>query len=270
MLRPSRPMIRPFISSLGQLDQPRRRLAGVGAGEPPHRDREDVARPAIGLAPALLLDLDQRAAGLVAGVVLDVGDQQLLGLRGGQAREPLELLALDALLPLQLLGLPLEVALAILQRLLAPLERRRASAAPARRRAGRAPAAARSPRGGPAELVAGSLGRRSPCGGSASGTRSTCGRSSGRSARRAGARVLVASRRNLLLAIVHLSTASSLAIVAAPRSAWPELRAAAGVRSVIRARPVMPPRRRGWARLLAREPPRGPRRGGWKRSGSKC
>ena len=105
-----------------QLDQPGRRLAGVRAGEPAHRDREDVARPAVGLALRLLLDLDQGPAGLVARVVLDVGDQQLLGLGGRQPREALELLALHLLLPLQLLGLAVEVALAVLERLLAPLD----------------------------------------------------------------------------------------------------------------------------------------------------
>ena len=107
---------------VGQLDQARGALAGGLACEPLHRDGEDVARPPLGLGVRLLLDLLQPQAGLVLGLLLDLGNQQLLRLRGRQPREPLELAALDALGLLQLLGRVIEVALAVVERLHSPLE----------------------------------------------------------------------------------------------------------------------------------------------------
>ena len=70
----------------GQLDQPGRRLGGVDGGQALHGGREDAARPPLGLALGLLLDLPQRQAGLVPRLLLDLGDQELLGLGGAQAR----------------------------------------------------------------------------------------------------------------------------------------------------------------------------------------
>ncbi len=117
MLRPSRPMIRPFISSLGSSTSRVVRLARVRRGQPLHRDREDAAGTALGLALRLLLDLPQAQPGLVAGLLLDLGDEQLLRLGGAEARDPLELAPLDPLGLLQLLDLLLEVALAVVERL---------------------------------------------------------------------------------------------------------------------------------------------------------
>ena len=105
MLRPSRPMIRPFISSFGSSTRRVVVSLGVLGREPLHRDREDVAGAALGLALGLRLDLLQPHPGLVAGLLLDLGEQQLLGLRGAQPRDPLQLAPLDPLGLLQLLGL---------------------------------------------------------------------------------------------------------------------------------------------------------------------
>ena len=122
MLRPSRPMIRPFISSLGSSTSRVVDSLECLRGEPLHGHREDVARAALGLGPGLLLDLLQAQPGLVPGLLLDLGDQQLLRLRGAEAGEPLELAPLDPLCLLELLGLLGEVALAVLERLRATLE----------------------------------------------------------------------------------------------------------------------------------------------------
>jgi hypothetical protein len=59
---------------------------------------------------------------LVAGLPLHIGDQELLRLRAAQPRDSFELASLDALGPLQLLGLLIEIPLAVLERLLAPNE----------------------------------------------------------------------------------------------------------------------------------------------------
>ena len=57
-------------------------LGGMTGGEALHADREDVADAAICLALGLLLDLSDRARGVVPGLVLDVLEQQLLGACG--------------------------------------------------------------------------------------------------------------------------------------------------------------------------------------------
>ena len=122
MLRPSRPMIRPFISSLGSstsrvVDS----LECLAASRCMATERMLRARRSAS-TPGLLLDLLQPQAGLVPCLLLDLGDQQLLRLRGAQAREPLELAALHALRLLQLLDLLGQVALAVLERLQAAIE----------------------------------------------------------------------------------------------------------------------------------------------------
>ncbi len=90
MLRPSRPMIRPFMSSADKLDDRDRRLGRVAGGEPLHTDREDVAHAALRLALGLLLDLPDPARRIVARLFLDLCEQQLLGLGAGHPRELLE------------------------------------------------------------------------------------------------------------------------------------------------------------------------------------
>ena len=56
MLRPSRPMIRPFISSLGRWTTRDRVLGGVIGGDPLHGGDDDVARLLAGLVAGLALD----------------------------------------------------------------------------------------------------------------------------------------------------------------------------------------------------------------------
>jgi hypothetical protein len=63
-----------------QFDQARRALAGMPGGQPLHGHRENVPGAALGLPPRLLIDLLQPHAGLVAGLLLHIGEQHLLGL----------------------------------------------------------------------------------------------------------------------------------------------------------------------------------------------
>ncbi len=91
MLRPSRPMMRPFMSSEVSCTTETVVSARVAGGDPLHADGEDVAHAAVGVALGLLLDLAHELGGLVADLVLQLFQQQLLRLRGGHAGEPLEL-----------------------------------------------------------------------------------------------------------------------------------------------------------------------------------
>ena len=149
MLRPSRPMIRPFISSPGSSIS---RVVVSLACAPAIR-LIAIARMLRALRSASRLvssSICIRARpGAVARVVLDVGDQQLLGLVRRQPGEPLELLALHGLLPLQLLGLLVEVALAVVEGPLAALDLAAPQPLLLAARAGRAPRAGRSPRAEP-------------------------------------------------------------------------------------------------------------------------
>ena len=90
MLRPSRPMIRPFMSSDGQLHDGHRRLGGVAGRQALHRDRQDRAHAALGLALGLVLDLAQDARLLVARIVLDLLEQRLPRLPRAEAGDALE------------------------------------------------------------------------------------------------------------------------------------------------------------------------------------
>ncbi len=89
----------------GELDQPGRRLARVLGGKPARRDGQDVAGAPVPLALGLVLDLADLERGLVLRLLLDVGQEHLLCLRGAEARDALELTPLDALGLLQLLVL---------------------------------------------------------------------------------------------------------------------------------------------------------------------
>ncbi len=75
----------------GELDDGDRRLGGVAGGEPLHDDGEDVADAAVGVALGLLLDLAHEPRRVVADLVLELLEQELLGLRGGQPGDALEL-----------------------------------------------------------------------------------------------------------------------------------------------------------------------------------
>ena len=90
MLRPSRPMMRPFMSSAGSWTTDDRRLGGVAGGEALHDDGEDVAHAALGVALGLLLDLADEPGGVVADLVLELLEQELLGLRRGEPGDALE------------------------------------------------------------------------------------------------------------------------------------------------------------------------------------
>ena len=57
MLRPSRPMMRPFISSLGSADDGDGRLAGVVGGDPLHDGGQDASRALVPLLERVSLDL---------------------------------------------------------------------------------------------------------------------------------------------------------------------------------------------------------------------
>ena len=63
----------------------------MAGGETLHHDGEDVAHAAVGVALGLLLDLAHEPRGVVPDLVLELLEQQVLGLRGGQPGEALEL-----------------------------------------------------------------------------------------------------------------------------------------------------------------------------------
>ena len=75
----------------GQLDDGDRRLGRVARGHALHHDAQDVADAAVGVALGLLLDLAHLAGALVADLVLQLAQQDLLRLRGAQAGDALEL-----------------------------------------------------------------------------------------------------------------------------------------------------------------------------------
>src|SRR5579875_1238928 len=93
------------------------RLGCVARSHPLHAHREDVAHPPLGLALGLLLDLANSLGGIVARLVLDLLEQQLLRPRCREAGDALELarelgaLVLELRAPtLELIPLALELA----------------------------------------------------------------------------------------------------------------------------------------------------------------
>src|SRR3954454_14947889 len=94
MLRPSRPMMRPFMSSAGSWTTDTvvsaawpaasrcmttarvLRTRWGGGGEPLHDDGEDVANAAVGVALGLLLDLAHEPRTVVADLVLELLEQE--------------------------------------------------------------------------------------------------------------------------------------------------------------------------------------------------
>src|ERR1700750_2082422 len=84
MLRPSRPMMRPFMSSDGSWTTETVVSAAWLGG------RRCIATAALGVALGLLLDLADYPRRVVPGLVLDVLEQRLLGLAGAQPRDALE------------------------------------------------------------------------------------------------------------------------------------------------------------------------------------
>ena len=65
-------------------------LGDVVGGSALDRHREDVARPPVGVAPGLLLDLAHHLRHLVTGLVLGLLEEHLLGLHRRDARNALE------------------------------------------------------------------------------------------------------------------------------------------------------------------------------------
>ena len=82
MLRPSRPMMRPFISSLGRLDHGDGALGDVVGGAALDRQGDDFARPALGLLLRLGLGLLDHHRHLVLHFAFDPAEQVFLGFVG--------------------------------------------------------------------------------------------------------------------------------------------------------------------------------------------
>jgi hypothetical protein len=91
-----------------------RRLGRVPGREPLHADRQDVAHAPLGIALGRLLDLTDAACRIVAGLVLDLLEQQLLGACRRQAGDPLE--RVRQLLPFCAQALPLALQLGLATR----------------------------------------------------------------------------------------------------------------------------------------------------------
>ena len=86
MLRPSRPMMRPFISSLGRWTTDDRHLGGVVDHDALDGGDDDVARLVLGLLAGLALDRAREAHGVVLGLLADLLEEHALGLVGASCR----------------------------------------------------------------------------------------------------------------------------------------------------------------------------------------
>ena len=80
MLRPSRPMMRPFMSSAWSCTTRDGGLGGVAGGQPLHHHGQDVADAALGVALGLLLDRAEPARRLVPHLILELLHEQRLRL----------------------------------------------------------------------------------------------------------------------------------------------------------------------------------------------
>ncbi len=101
-----------------ELHDGHRGLNGVAGRHPLHHGREDAAGAAVGVGAGLLLHLADHARALVPKLVLQLLQEDLLGLPGGEPGHPLELADLVALGLLQLIAAEVEVAPAVFQRAL--------------------------------------------------------------------------------------------------------------------------------------------------------
>src|SRR5215211_602864 len=88
-------------------------LDGMAARHPLHDSREDVPGAAVGVPLRLLLDLTDQPRALVAELVLELAEQDLLRLRCAEPRQPLELPKLFAPGLLQLVAVLLQVPLPV-------------------------------------------------------------------------------------------------------------------------------------------------------------
>ena len=105
----------------GQVHDRHGGLGHVVGGGALDRQREDVARPPVGLAARLLLDLTHQLGHVVARVVLGLLEEQLPGLRGAHPRDAFERGDGFVASGSELVGELLHVVLAVVQRLLAPV-----------------------------------------------------------------------------------------------------------------------------------------------------
>src|SRR3954447_1158958 len=106
----------------GQVDNRHRRLGRVARRHALHAHGEDVADTALGVALGLLLDLADDAGRVVARALLDLGQQDLLGLGDAEAGDALELAQVLLLALVEQLALAVELARAVVERALALLE----------------------------------------------------------------------------------------------------------------------------------------------------
>ena len=122
MLRPSRPMIRPFMSSDGQLDERGRRLGGMAGGDALERVGDEVPGAPLRLRLRLLLHLANPAGEVVADELLGLLEQMALASPAVIPEIRSRCLSSSLLGLLQLLLERAEVRLAVGQTLLAPGE----------------------------------------------------------------------------------------------------------------------------------------------------
>ena len=94
MLRPSRPMMRPFKSSLGKIDDRHGRLDRVLGGAALDGFGDVLARLGSGLLARFGVEALDEVRGIAPRVGLDVLQQQVFGFFGRQAGQPLELVLL--------------------------------------------------------------------------------------------------------------------------------------------------------------------------------
>ena len=99
MLRPSRPMMRPFSSSDFSSTDRHGGLDRVASGHALHAGGEDAAGAAVGVVAGLLLHLADQPRAVVAELVLQLAQEDLLGLAGAEPRHPLQLAELLACAP---------------------------------------------------------------------------------------------------------------------------------------------------------------------------
>ena len=90
-------------------------LDGVAARHPLHDGREDAPRPPLGVLLGLVFYLANELGALVADLVLELAQQDLLGLTRAEAREALQLAQLLALRLLEGGAVLLEVALSVVE-----------------------------------------------------------------------------------------------------------------------------------------------------------
>ncbi len=98
------------------------RLGDVVGGGPLDRDRQDVARPAVGFALGFVFDGAHHAGHVVAGLLLGLAQQHLLGLGAGQARDAFEHRGLLRMGGLELFGQRRRLLFALEELLVASFE----------------------------------------------------------------------------------------------------------------------------------------------------